>query len=273
MKNILHSLFLLLISIVVVSNCYSQSTGTLTFTVTTSNAGGAYQPKHIMAAWIETSSGTFVETRLKKGTNNMYLPYLTHWKTASNGTTVPTDANTGATIPTHASPNNPVTVTWDGKNQNGNVVTDGTYRLCIELTDKNATGNYSYFTFEKGPNTQNQTPANAPSFSNMSLNWVSTVNIESNTNDNVAVSAFPNPFTTETNVSFNLKEAECVTTNIYSVSGQLIKSFITDCKNTGINKISWNGSDNNGNKVPVGVYYYNINTKNDSFTGKIVYTK
>lgn len=266
-RNLQYILAVLLVSLIV-SNSFSQSTGTLTFTVTTSNAGGPYQPKHIMAIWIETSNGTFVKTRLKRA--QMYAMYLTYWKASSNNNVV--DATTGATMTNHSSPNSPYTVTWDGKDVNGNLVADGNYRLCIELSDKNATGNYSTFAFVKGPSNQNQNPANVASFSNMTLNWVSTVGIESNTINNVT-SVFPNPFTTETTIDFMLKEACSVSTNIYSINGELVKSITSEYKTIGLNKISWNGNDNNGNKVPVGVYYYIINSNNNSFSGKIVYTK
>lgn len=60
--------------------------------------------------------------------------------------------------------------TWDGTDYNKNEANDGKYFVCIELTDKNAIGNYSKLAFTKGEN-NSVTPANVASFSFININW------------------------------------------------------------------------------------------------------
>jgi len=272
MRNIFNFLIFVIICLTFSNKIFSQvyTPGTLTFTVKTSSAGGGYAPSHVMAIWITTSSGTFVKTKLRRAVAQ--VAYLTHWNSSSSGNV--TDATTGATMSNHNSPNSPYTITWNGTDVNGNVVADGTYNLCIELTDKNATGNYSTFTFVKGTTQQLQNPANQPSFSNMTLNWVPTPQgINANTAYNYSSSVYPNPFNKETNISFNLKNSGSVSINIYSVRGDLVKVLLNEFVDEGTYNLKWDGSDNNNNKVSEGVYYYTISTAYGSYTGKFVYTK
>ncbi len=44
------------------------------------------------------------------------------------------------------------------------LVADGAYKVCMELTDKNGTGNYSLYPFTIGAIASTQTPANTSSF-------------------------------------------------------------------------------------------------------------
>lgn len=161
----------LLASSLFITNCTSTnppsnpagSTG-LTVTANTSSAGGNYSPKNILAVWIENSSGQFVKSLAVYAAERK--SDLTRWQSASKGNT--TDAKTGAT----RSGYNAISVRWDGTDTNGNVVADGTYKVCLELTDKSSSGNFSTFSFTKGTTEESQTPSNAPSFSNITIKWM-----------------------------------------------------------------------------------------------------
>ena len=136
----------------------------LTVSVVTSSAGGNYAPKHVVAIWLENAAGTFVKTLTvyaKDRAND-----LTNWESVSGGNTV--DALTGATQNSFGT----IYGSWDGTDSKGATVPDGTYRLCMELSDKSSTGNFSYFTFVKGPANDVQTPSNVPSFSMITIKWV-----------------------------------------------------------------------------------------------------
>ncbi|HJV78648.1 MAG TPA: DUF2271 domain-containing protein [Paludibacter sp.] len=140
-----------------------NTAGTLTVSALTSSAGGSYAPRNIMAIWIENSSGVFVKTSLAYAAAR--IQYLTNWVSNSSKNVV--DATTGATLSSHATR----TATWNATNVSGVVVPDGTYKVCMELTDKNGTGNFSTFTFTKGPAAVTLTPTNVASFSNISIVW------------------------------------------------------------------------------------------------------
>lgn len=142
----------------------STPTTGLVVTTVTSTTGGGYSPRNIVAIWIESNAGVFVKTLTCKAAERKYD--LTKWESSSKGNTV--DASTGATLTSFGT----VTGVWNGTDVNGKVVADGTYKVCMELTDKSATGNYSSFTFTKGTVAATQTPANAPSFSSISIKWM-----------------------------------------------------------------------------------------------------
>ena len=140
-----------------------KTAGTLTVSTLTSTAGGGYAPNNVVAIWVESNSGTFVKSLLVYAATRKYD--LTNWTSNSSSNT--TDAITGATQSSHAVR----TCTWNGTNTSGTVVGDGVYKVCMELTDKNGTGNFSSFTFTKGTTASTQTPSNVSSFSNISIAW------------------------------------------------------------------------------------------------------
>jgi len=121
----------------------SNTTGTLAVTVATSTYGGSYAPRHVLAIWVANSSGTFVKSLMVYAAARK--PDLTNWLSAtSSGNT--TDAVTGATLSTHGAHS----TTWNGTNTSGTVVANGTYKLCVEYTESNATGKLATFEFTKG---------------------------------------------------------------------------------------------------------------------------
>jgi hypothetical protein len=85
------------------------------------------------------------------------------------------------------------TGSWNGTDYNKNQVADGTYYVCMELTDKHAQGNYSRFAFTKGASAK-VTPANTTGFSSITIDWVASgttaVEVVESKND---IRIFPNP--------------------------------------------------------------------------------
>ena len=141
----------------------SNTTG-LTVSVITSSTGGNYAPRNVVAIWVENSAGTFVKTLTVYAQDRKYD--LTNWQSISGGNSV--DAVVGATQTSHGT----IYGSWNGTDSKGTAVADGTYRLCMELTDKGSAGNFSFFNFTKGPVAESQTPSNVPSFSSISIKWV-----------------------------------------------------------------------------------------------------
>lgn len=147
----------------------SQTQGDLTVEVNTSETGGSYAPSHILAIWIEDNQGNFVKTLLAYGSKRK--THLNTWqlstKTAGSEYNA-VDAITGATKSSHSRR----TCTWNGNSFQGSIVSDGTYKLYMELTDKNSTGVYTSFNFTKGQSPVQLNPSNMSSFSNVSISWM-----------------------------------------------------------------------------------------------------
>lgn len=141
-----------------------KTSGSLSVTATTSTYNGNYAPSHVLAIWVESSSGTFVKSLMVYAASRK--EHLSDWLSATkSGNT--TDAITGATLNSHGTRN----CTWNGKDASGNEVGDGTYKVCVEYTESNSGSKLAKFAFTKGTATDSQTPASASGVSNVTLKW------------------------------------------------------------------------------------------------------
>jgi hypothetical protein len=149
----------------------NASSGELTVEMTTSSTGGMFASRHLLAVWIENASGDFIHTLMAYTANSGFRHYLSHWKDSTSDAGVQydmTDAVSGATRSSHGD----ITATWDGSTYSDAPAGDGEYQVCMELTDKDATGNYSCFSFTKSADEDSVTPNNAPSFSDVAITWI-----------------------------------------------------------------------------------------------------
>ncbi|MBM3212260.1 T9SS type A sorting domain-containing protein, partial [Candidatus Poribacteria bacterium] len=89
---------------------------------------------------------------------------------------------------------------------------------------------------------------------------------------------FPNPFNPETWIPYSINEDSEVTIKIYEATGKLVRRLDLGFKPAGSYKtkdkaVYWDGSNDNGEKVASGVYFYNIETANFSITRKMIILK
>ncbi len=84
---------------------------------------------------------------------------------------------------------------------------------------------------------------------------------------------FPNPFNPETTISFDMPKAGNARLDIYNVKGQLVKTLFDGTAPYGKTSKVWNGTDNSGNAVTSGVYFYRLSTDNHSETRKMMLMK
>ena len=69
---------------------------------------------------------------------------------------------------------------------------------------------------------------------------------------------YPNPFNPVTNIRFSLPATTMVKLNIYNITGQLVKTLVHSRKPAGEHFISWDGTNELGNKIPSGLYFYSL---------------
>jgi len=212
MKRIILSLVLI---VLISSFLEAQTTGELTVTVTTSETGGNYAPRNIVAIWIEDDQGNFIKTLMAYAQNRR--THLNTWQATTNAAGTEyntTDAITGATRSSH----NTRSCSWDGTDYNGFDVADGLYFVWMELTDKNATGNYSSFQFIKGEDDQSLSPEDVPSFASISIIWDAVIASVFSQNDIPDIIIYPNP----TKGIFTIKGENVKEVEIRTISGELI---------------------------------------------------
>jgi hypothetical protein len=259
------SLFILtlLAGIFVCQSVYSQTSGKLTFTVTTTSSGG-YSPKHLIAIWIENNSGNFIKTKVKNSMDNN-LDHLALWTSKSGYNVV--DAITGPTLTSHGT----ITLEWNSTSVNGTIVSDGTYNIWIEMAwaDSKTTGKTSTsFSFTKGPNPFTSSPPSTTNFSGISIDWtpnpVSPLSIKS-TLEPESVSVYPNPVSDYINITFN-QPAKKYRIRILNVVGNEIYLEESSISNPGIRTIDLSNYTN-------GIYFINVQTDNKISLFKILKNK
>lgn len=71
---------------------------------------------------------------------------------------------------------------------------------------------------------------------------------------------YPNPFNPETFIRFSLPRAGRVSLRVFNALGQEIRTLVQREYEAGLHKVRWDGTDNPGNAVPSGVYFYYLRT-------------
>ena len=71
---------------------------------------------------------------------------------------------------------------------------------------------------------------------------------------------FPNPFNSETTISFGLPVDTELNISIYNLLGQKISLLTSGHFNAGFHTLTWKGISDKGKEVPAGVYLYTIET-------------
>lgn len=209
---------------------FAQTDGALSVSVKTSDTGGNFKPRNVVAIWVEDNSGEFVKTLLAYA--NKRKGYLTHWKeTTTNAGSAynTTDAVSGATQSSHGTRE----CSWDGTNFQGDSVADGSYKICMELTDKNSTGNYSTFEIIKDTETKSLTPDDVPSFSNIQIEWLPSQTAAGLIQEYDGLLVYPSP----TVGPLEIKGKDIQTVEITNVEGKLFyKGSATSLDISGFSK-------------------------------------
>jgi FlgD Ig-like domain len=69
---------------------------------------------------------------------------------------------------------------------------------------------------------------------------------------------YPNPFNPTTQITFQLPEASNVRLAIYNTLGQEVRTLVNSAFDKGPHSVTWDASDNFGNRVASGIYIYRI---------------
>ncbi len=81
----------------------------------------------------------------------------------------------------------------------------------------------------------------------------------------------PNPFLTQTIIHYSLPSQAKVSLEIYNVVGNLVRTLKKEeVSKPGTYSITWDGSDDNGNKVPKGIYFYRLSVGEKKTIKKII---
>jgi hypothetical protein len=96
---------------------------------------------------------------------------------------------------------------------------------------------------------------------NFGLNQVSSlgfVRIETRPEAFALGNNFPNPFNPETTIKYALPEAGSTKLVIYNVVGQVVRHLVAEHQSAGRYVIQWNATNDNGQPLSSGVYFYHL---------------
>jgi len=83
----------------------------------------------------------------------------------------------------------------------------------------------------------------------------------------------PNPFNLSTEIEYSIESHSHVSIFIFNTLGQKVRTLVDQTKPAGVYSIVWNGSNDHGQTVASGVYYYQIVVDNHSQSKKMLLLK
>lgn len=84
----------------------------------------------------------------------------------------------------------------------------------------------------------------------------------------------PNPFNTDTSISFLLTDNSPVTLDIYNIAGQKVRSYSWETPSTGaVHTLTWDGRNDDGSQVSSGVYFTVLRQHGASAYGNMLFLK
>ncbi len=84
---------------------------------------------------------------------------------------------------------------------------------------------------------------------------------------------YPNPFNPVTNVRFTLSSRERIELSVFNILGQKVATLASGVFNPGVHEIRWEGRDDNGAKLPSGVYFCKLAAGKKQLIHKMVLSK
>ena len=84
---------------------------------------------------------------------------------------------------------------------------------------------------------------------------------------------YPNPFNPITKIRYNLPGNTFVNIIVFDMSGNVVKTLVNETKSAGFNLEQWNATNNQGQIVSAGVYFYTIRAGDFVDTKKMILLK
>ncbi|MEN8251808.1 MAG: T9SS type A sorting domain-containing protein [Bacteroidota bacterium] len=82
---------------------------------------------------------------------------------------------------------------------------------------------------------------------------------------------FPNPFSENTTISFNVPETSYIKIEVFDLAGRKVNTLIEKDHSIGTNAITWNGEDYSNQKIHPGLYFISGSTRGYTETKPILY--
>ena len=178
--------------------------------------------------------------------------------------------------------------------------TGGMLMYSCEITDFSVNGNDTWLTPEVNyssldPSSQGSMKLYFSSFgldadtynSNIRLtyNFTDTVNIPvtfhvyvptgigENSADGNSLQVYPNPFSKQTSITFDVDGESNISLDILDLNGRVVRTLVEGKLSSGRKTYTWDGSSESQSYLSAGVYYYRLVKDENTTFGRIIYTK
>ena len=84
---------------------------------------------------------------------------------------------------------------------------------------------------------------------------------------------YPNPFNPTTSINYDLPANEFVSINVFDLMGREVKTLVNKNQTAGYKSIQWNATNNQGQPVSAGVYFYAVQVGEHRQTKKMILLK
>jgi hypothetical protein len=84
---------------------------------------------------------------------------------------------------------------------------------------------------------------------------------------------YPNPFNPNTEITYSLPQDAKVNLTIYNLLGEKVKTLADEYQTAGYKTVPWDGTDENGEVVSSGVYFYRLSAGNFTQAKKMILIK
>ena len=81
---------------------------------------------------------------------------------------------------------------------------------------------------------------------------------------------YPNPFSESTTIPFELSESKHIDVIILDFSGSQVKTLVNRTYSKGKYSVEWDGTNENGMKLPGGTYFYVLKANNVQLCKKMI---
>ena len=109
---------------------------------------------------------------------------------------------------------------------------------------------------------------NVDSLNNLYLEQLSIDEQESQSE--IGIKAYPNPFDNSISIDYNLANSTYVSIFIYDMAGKLVKKLQQGEQEAGEQQVIWDGTNENGTSVSKGTYHYSMRANGALYSGRIV---
>ncbi len=84
---------------------------------------------------------------------------------------------------------------------------------------------------------------------------------------------YPNPFNAATVIRYTLERDADVQLRVYDVLGRTVATLVDDTQQLGVHEANWDGTNENGEPVASGLYFYRLTVDDDILSRKMTLVK